>query len=334
MAGNQLEDRFNGQQMLIDGRGPEPGERFQKSPDLGRTLRTIAEGDKKRFYGGANRGRDRDNARYGPGDAWCMSDLAGHASTWDVPISTTHSGPRIRECPPNGQGIACLLAVNILEGFDLPEDRFVLMTAYTLKLRPCDWLLPIRAGTWRIRARSRCQSRSYYRRNMPQSAENSSTHARPPSTRDRGTPTAGSDTVYFCVVDKWGNACSFINSNYNGFGTGIVPDGCGFTLQNRGHCFSLDPNHPNALAPGKRPYHTIIPAMITRERSMVPFLDAMGVMGGYMQPQGHLQVFLALTQGYDPQTALDLPGLCIDDGSLRWSGIAGGWHPCNCGPGG
>jgi len=128
-----------------------------------------------------------------------------------------------------------------------------------------------------------------------------------------GMPQASSDTVYLCAVDGEGNACSFINSLYMGFGSGIVARGTGVFLQNRGANFVLDAAHPNALAGGKRPYHTIIPGMILKDGA---FYATFGVMGGFMQPQGHIQVVSALLDdGLDPQRALDRPRWCLEAGT-------------------
>lgn len=325
-AERQLKSALNGVEMTIEGRGPNPGEIF-RNPGLARTLRAVAESGEKAFYEGKI-AEAIVSALREAGGCMTLDDLAAHTSTWDEPISTTYGGLRLWECSPNGQGITTLIALNLLEGFDLPADPLhpdrlhleieALRLAFAdtrwyvadPRYRPCEGSEPLQGYAWLL-------SKSY-------AAERRGLMDPRRATLDqqRGAPLAGSDTVYFCVVDKWGNACSFINSNYMGFGTGIVPKGWGFTLQNRGHNFSLDPAHPNALAPGKRPYHTIIPALITRPVGTThesPLLEQlvgpMGVMGGFMQPQGHLQVFLALAQGLDPQMALDLPRFCIEDGT-------------------
>ena len=245
----------------------------------------------------------------------CMTpdDLAAHTSTWETPVSTTYGPFRLWECPPNGQGITALMALNILEGFDLPRDPLspdrlhLQIEALRLAFADTRWYVtdPSVSTVPVPELLSKQYAAARRKRIDPKRAN---------PNQDRGAPTAASDTVYLSVIDKSGHACSFINSNYLGFGTGIVPSGWGFTLQNRGHNFSLDPAHPNALAPGKRPYHTIIPGMITRDRPSALFAS-FGVMGGFMQPQGHVQVFLALADGLDPQAALDLPRFCITDGT-------------------
>ncbi len=320
-AERQLKSALNGLELTLDGRGPNPGEIFH-NPGLARTLTKVAEGGKKAFYEGEIAEAVVSTLREA-GGCMTLDDLAAHTSTWDEPISTTYHGLRLWECPPNGQGIAALIALNLLEAFDLPPDPLhpdrlhLEIEAMRLAFADTRWYVADPAAVpVSIRGLISKDYAAERRRLIdPRKAT---------LNQQRGVPVAGSDTVYFCVVDKWGNACSFINSNYMGFGTGIVPKGWGFTLQNRAHNFSLDPAHPNALAPGKRPYHTIIPAMVTIDQGASSLIHiqlagalfaAFGVMGGFMQPQGHLQVFLALAQGLDPQSALDLPRFCIEDGT-------------------
>ncbi len=309
----QLAAAPGGRELTIDGRAPRPGEIF-RNPGLARTLRVVAEGGKAAFYQGPI-AEAIAAAVQAAGGCMTVEDLAAHTSTWDEPINTTYRGLRIWECPPNGQGLAALLALNILEGFDLagcdplsPARLHLAIEAMRLAFADARWYIadpqftdvPIHQLLSKTYATDRRQLINPARATLDQR---------------RGTPVAGSDTVYFCVVDGAGNACSFINSNYMGFGTGIVPAGWGFTLQNRGHNFSLDPAHPNALAPGKRPYHTIIPGMITRQADGSLYAS-FGVMGGFMQPQGHVQVVMALADdGLDPQAVLDRPRFCIGDGT-------------------
>jgi gamma-glutamyltranspeptidase/glutathione hydrolase len=321
-AGRQLAEALNGRELTIDGRGPRPGELF-RNPGLARTLRAVAEGGRRAFYEGAIAEAIAATVRQA-GGCLTVDDLGVHVSTWDTPITTTRAGLRLWECPPNGQGLVAVLALNLLEGFDLaaldplsPERLHLEIEALRLAFAdagayladPRKTAVPVEALLAPGYAAGRRRLIRRDRANLK---------------RKPGLPAAGVDTVYFSVADRFGNACSFINSNYMGFGTGIVPSGWGFPLQNRGHNFSLDPLHPNALAPGKRPYHTIIPALATRETDGSLFAS-FGVMGGFMQPQGHLQVFLALADGLDPQAALDLPRFCLDDGdpggrvALEWS---------------
>jgi gamma-glutamyltranspeptidase/glutathione hydrolase len=309
-AEKQLKTALNGQELTIDGRGPKPGEVF-RNRGLGRTFRAVAEGGKEAFYNGEI-GRAIVNVIREAGGVLSEVDLAEHRSTWDAPISTTYRGHRLWECPPNGHGIAALIALNILEGFDLAaQDRdgaarwHVLIEAMRCAFADTSWHVadpkfappPIRGLLDKRYAAERRKLID---------------PARATADIEKGTPQTRSGTVYFCAVDCQGNACSMINSNYLGFGTGIVPKGFGFTLQNRGYCFSTNPEHPNKIEPRKRPYHTIIPGMITREGDgslYAPF----GVMGGAMQPQGHMQVAVALFDDkLDPQAALDRPRFCIN----------------------
>ena len=300
---------LNGRELTIEGRAPHAGEIF-RNPGLANTLKAICEGGKREFYEGSLAGKIVAVVQKA-GGCLSMADLAAHCSTWDEAISTVYRAKRIWECPPNGQGLAALLALNLLESFNLgslapysPQRlhleieamRLAFLDARSYVADPKFSPIPIQELLSKNYAASR--------RSLIQTGKVN-------LTLEHGTPETSSDTVYFSVVDKEGNACSFINSNYMGFGTGIVPQGCGFSLQNRGLNFNLEAGHPNMLEPGKRPYHTIIPAMATNEDGSL--YACLGVMGGFMQPQGHLQVLIAmLDDGLDVQAALDRSRFCIE----------------------
>lgn len=301
-AKEQLATALNGHELTLDGRAPRAGEIF-RNPGLARTFAAVAEGGKEAFYEGPIATAIARTVQQAGG---CLqeADLAAHESTWEEPIATVYKHLRLWECPPNGQGLVALLALNILSGFDLAEmpplsaERLHLQVE-ALRLAFAD-------------AEQYLADPAFSR--VPVQALLSDAYAarrRDGIDRRRANPWArfghpsGTDTVYLSVVDQGGNACSLINSNYMGFGTGIVPAGWGFSLHNRGLNFTLLEGHANAPAPGKRPYHTIIPAMLTHAEDNALFAS-LGVMGGFMQPQGHVQVVSGLADdGLDPQRALD-----------------------------
>ena len=314
---------FGGKELTVKGRPPRPGELF-RNPGLARSLQSIAEGGQRAFYEGAI-AESITRTVQAAGGCLELADLAAHHSTWETPISTTYRGIRIWECPPNGQGLAALLALNILEGFDLAgmdalsaERLHLEIEAMRLAFADTRWYvadpafnpLPVQELLSKDYAASRRALIDPERATLGQR---------------HGSLCISSDTVYLSVVDGQGNACSFVNSLYMGFGAGIVPAGLGFALQNRGHNFSLESGHPNVLTPGKRPYHTIIPALATQPRldpsassqAGEDLFACFGVMGGFMQPQGHMQVVAALVDdGLDPQSALDRPRFCLQDGEV------------------
>ncbi|MEH1055840.1 gamma-glutamyltransferase family protein [Micromonospora sp. CPCC 206171] len=282
----------------IDGRAPRPGERW-RNPDAARTLRRIAETGAEDFYrGDIAAALDAHAAR--TGGLLTDDDLARHASTWVDPVSARYRGHEVWELPPNGQGIAALLALNILDGTDLgtrDAGERLHRQIEAVKLGFAD---------------AHAHVADPERAPVPTAAllDPGYAAARRALVTDRaGDPVAGDPerggTIYLCTADAGGMMVSLIQSTYLAFGSRVVLPGHGFALQNRGLGFRLDPAHPNVVGPAKRPFHTIIPGFLTRDGTPVgPF----GVMGGHMQPQGHVQLVSAtLDAGLDPQAALDAP---------------------------
>jgi gamma-glutamyltranspeptidase / glutathione hydrolase len=312
-AERQLKNASGGQELTIAGRAPRAGEIF-RNPGLARTFKALADGGKSAFYLGEI-AKAIAQVVQASGGCLAVEDLAAHTSTWVDPISINYRGIRIWECPPNGQGLAALMALNILEGYQVSATQP--LSAERLHHQIEAMRLAFADTRWYVTDPAFNPSPLEFLLSKEYAAERRKLidPKRASMHQVHGTPTSSSDTVYLSVVDIQGNACSFINSNYMGFGTGIVPTGWGFSLQNRGHNFSLDPENPNVLSPGKRPYHTIIPAMATHQENG-SLHACFGVMGGFMQPQGHMQVLSGLVDdGLDPQAALDRPRFCIEDGT-------------------
>ncbi|KAF2099450.1 gamma-glutamyltranspeptidase [Rhizodiscina lignyota] len=312
-------------------RAPQPGE-IMKNPTLANTFRQVAKHGKKGFYEG----------RVAEALVKVVQDLGGHLTLEDLKyhaeVGTQETeaisllfnafgvekqgGVEVWEHPPNGQGIVALMALGMLEILEKegkiknlkPKDHnsadHIHAVVETLRIAFAD------ANWWvtdpdveKVPTKELISQKYLAERAKLFHPEHAS------DLLDHGSPAHNhSDTVYFAVTDSEGNGMSFIISNYGGFGTCIIPKDCGFTLQNRAANFSLKEGHPNVFAPKKRPYHTIIPAMITNPKDN-SLHSVYGVMGGFMQPQGHVQVLLnMLVFGLTPQAALDAPRVCIGAG--------------------
>lgn len=332
-------------------RGPLPGD-IMKNPTLAATFRALATEGKAGFYQG----------RVAEAIVQVCKDLGGHLELDDLKhhmetgsetvealalrfegFGQQGGGVDVWEHPPNGQGIVALMALGILQALERrgeivsfgPHDfntapyLHAVIEALRIAFADANWFVadpnvskvPMAEliSEAYLTERSKLFSADHALNPLP-------THGEPASFPSPALQS--SDTVYFCVSDSEGNAISFINSNYAGFGTAIIPKGCGFTLQNRGANFALQPeNHPNILAPRKRPYHTIIPAAVTNVAD-ASLHSVFGVMGGFMQPQGHVQVLLGqLVGGLNPQQALDAPRVCIGAGMRDYKSSATGEEP-------
>ena len=273
---------------MPDGDTPKKGEIF-RNPRLAKTYEMIAEGGRDVFYEGEI-ARTIDAFMAEQGGLLRYEDLANHRSEWVTPVSTNYRGWDVYELPPNGQGIAALQILNILEAYDIRSMGFgsaeyihlfveAKKLAYEDRARyyadmdfadvPVEWLI----------------SKEYadQRRKLISMTEASQSLPAGDAKLEDG------DTIYLTVADKEGNMVSLIQSNFRGMGSGMIPGELGFMLQDRAELFSLDPDHANALQPGKRPFHTIIPAFVMKDGK--PLLS-FGVMGGSMQPQGHVQIIV------------------------------------------
>ena len=326
-------------------RAPLAGEIF-KNPTLANTFRSLAKHGKKGFYEGPvaealievvqslgglltmedlkyhmELGSEEVDAISLKFNGQIVATVQGNAEDGEQGQGDEESGVEVWEHPPNGQGVVALMALGILEELErtgkvrrfgekehnCTEYLHALIEALRISFADANWWIADpaveRVPTKELISREYLAERA--KLFDPKKA----------SGYHHGSPAHNhSDTVYFAVTDKYGNGMSFINSNYGGFGTCIIPKGCGFTLQNRGANFMLQEGHPNVLAPRKRPYHTIIPAMITNPSDQ-SLHTVYGVMGGFMQPQGHVQVLLnMLAFKYNPQAALDAPRICIGAG--------------------
>lgn len=282
------------------GRAPRAGETW-RLPDHAATLTEIARTDGESFYRGAI-AAEIDRFMQKAGGYLRSGDLAGYSPEWVAPLRASYRGYDVWELPPNGQGMIALMALNILDGMTVfgPDDpRSWHLAIEAMKLAAVDgyrYIADPRAAALEMTPDALLSARHAARRRAL--IKDTACLPQPSGPADGGT-------VYLCAADDEGNMISYIQSNFHGFGSGVVVPGTGIALHNRGSAFSLDAASPNCLAPGKRPFHTIIPGFLSKDGKPVgPF----GVMGARMQPQGHLQVLMQMLDwGRNPQAALDAP---------------------------
>ncbi|SDN95037.1 gamma-glutamyltranspeptidase / glutathione hydrolase [Paenibacillus sp. yr247] len=296
LKGEQFEEWFR--VFAPEGVAPQIGQVWHL-PDHAATLQEIADTNAESFYRGELAEKiDRFSKQYG--GYIRKEDLAAFNPEWVDPISVNYRGYDVWEIPPNGHGLVALMALNILKGFDF-SDRDSIDTYHkqieAIKLAFADGKKYIADSAKMSVSVEDLLSDAY-------ADERRRLIGKDALLPEPGQPPQGG-TVYLCTADSEGNMVSFIQSNYMGFGSGLVVPGTGIALHNRGHNFTLDPKHDNCLEPGKKPYHTIIPGFLTKDGKAVgPF----GVMGGFMQPQGHVQMVMNTVDFHlNPQAALDAP---------------------------
>lgn len=292
---------------LFDGKAPKEGD-VVRLPALAATLKTIAARGARAFYEGEI-AEDMAATVSARGSFLTPEDFANHRGDVVTPISTNYRGLDLLEIPPNGQGITALILLNILENFDLaaldpsgPERFHLVLEAARLAYAVRDTHI---ADADHMRVAVTALLDKAFAKKLAGKIDLKK-RAKLPTA-----PTPGNDTIYLTVVDRDRMACSFINSLYSNFGTGICTEKTGILLTNRGACFTLAPDHPNTFGPAKRPLHTIIPALAMREgRTEMSF----GVMGAHYQPMGHVQIVTnMLDYGMDVQQAIDFPRFFFED---------------------
>ena len=304
------------EQFTIDGAAPKSGQ-IWKNPNLANTLQQIADGGRDAYYKGAI--ADTIDAYFRAQKGFLSKeDLAAHHGEWVEPVSTNYRGVDVWELPPNGQGIAALQILNILEGYDLAKYGFGSPEHLHLFIEAKKLAFEDRARFYADPAFAKAPVAELVSKPYAEKRRALIDMNKAARTFEAGHPALQEgDTIYLTTADRSGMMVSLIQSNFRGMGSGMAPPGLGFIFQDRGEQFVLKEGHPNSFAPGKRPFHTIIPAFITKDGK--PWIS-FGLMGGAMQPQGHAQIVINLIDfGMNLQEAGDAPRI-HHDGSTEPAG--------------